>query len=154
MFQPRLTVAGAGDESYEREMIALANQLGISKSVDFVGHVDPEVRATLLANHDVFVLPSRDENFGMAVAEALAAGLPVVVTPEVAIAEYIYGTPAGLVVDRHPQSIAEGIEILLSDDSARVERRRSAAEVARRHFSWETTGRLIENMYNESLSAT
>jgi glycosyltransferase involved in cell wall biosynthesis len=148
----RLTVAGAGEESYEREMTGLASQLGLSENVDFIGHVDPGARSTLLVNHDVFVLPSRDENFGIAVAEALGAGLPVIVTPEVAIAEYIDGTPAGLVVDRDPQSIAKGVEILLSDHSARVERRRSAAEVARRHFSWETAGQLIEDMYNKCLS--
>jgi glycosyltransferase involved in cell wall biosynthesis len=148
----RLTVAGAGKKPYEQEMIALANDLGLSENVDFIGHVGPEVRSTLLTNHDVFVLPSRDENFGIAVAEALAAGLPVIVTREVAIAEYIDGTTAGLVVDRHPQSIARGIQILLSDESARAERRRSAAEVARRHFSWETAARLIENMYHQCMS--
>jgi glycosyltransferase involved in cell wall biosynthesis len=148
----RLTVAGGGEGSYERQMMSLANQLGLSDDVNFIGHVDQETRATLLVNHDIFVLPSRDENFGMAVTEALAAGLPVVVTPEVAVAEYIDGTPAGLVVDRHPQSIAQGIETLLSDESGRVHRRQSAAQVARRHFSWETAGQFIESMYYQCLS--
>ena len=88
----------------------------------------------------------------MAVAEALAAGLPVIVTPDVAIAEFIQGTHAGLVVDRDPRSIAKGIEVLLSDgESARVERRLAAAEVAKRHFSWNAAGELIENMYNQCL---
>ena len=69
-------IIGAGPE--EASLRKLARELGVEKRVRFMG-VQPHV-ASLLAEAHVFLLPSRYEGFGLAVAEAMAAGLPVVVS--------------------------------------------------------------------------
>jgi glycosyltransferase involved in cell wall biosynthesis len=76
---------------------ARAATLGLLDRVHFVGDLPPERLDRCYANSDLFVLATRQETFGMAVAEALARGLPVVSTDTGAIAELV-GASAGLVV--------------------------------------------------------
>jgi glycosyltransferase involved in cell wall biosynthesis len=147
----RLTVAGSGDPRYQRRITALVKKLDLNRWVEFLGHVDEVARAALLSSHDVFVLPSRDENFGIAVAEALAAGLPVVITPGVALSEYVAGNASGFVVNRDPKSVASGIATILAEESNRRHRRNSATALAKRHFRWDVAGRLMEQMYLECI---
>ncbi len=75
-----LSIYGTGEASYLRELEALAETLGIADRVTFHGHVSGADKERALADCDVFVLPSYSENFGIAIAEALAAGRPVVTT--------------------------------------------------------------------------
>ena len=69
------------------ELKALAGRLGLDARVTWPGLVLGEMKAALLRGAVAFVLPSYSENFGMAVAEALAAGLPCVVGRGVALAQ-------------------------------------------------------------------
>jgi glycogen synthase len=78
-------VAGEGPEF--GRLLMLATHLGISERVLFLGKVTDEERATLLASASVFVLPSVVEPFGIAAAEAMAAGIPAIVSKTSGIAE-------------------------------------------------------------------
>ena len=78
-------VAGEGPE-YPR-LLTLAAHLGISERVLFLGHVSEEERDVLLASASVFVLPSIVEPFGIAALEAMAAGVPAVVSKTSGVAE-------------------------------------------------------------------
>ena len=80
----------------------------------------------LLASASAFVLPSYSENFGLAVAEALAAGLPCVVSRGVALSAEIEKAGAGIVVDTTPEDIAAGLERLMDDPD------RTGREIRRR----------------------
>lgn len=73
-------IAGEGDASYIRQLKEKAKQLGIESMVDFCGGVYGEKKWQLFRDADVFVLPTYSENFGIAVAEALASGTPVITT--------------------------------------------------------------------------
>jgi glycosyltransferase involved in cell wall biosynthesis len=75
----KLRIVGPDHRGYLREMKALASGLNLSR-VEFVGPVAGAETATELAEADLFVLPSYSENFAISVAEALAAGLPAIVT--------------------------------------------------------------------------
>ena len=68
--------------------------------VQFVGPVHGAEKWQLIRAADVFALPSYNENFGNAVLEAMACGVPVVVTPEVGLAGAVRDAGAGLVVRR------------------------------------------------------
>jgi len=72
-----LFVVGPSEGSYERKMKSLAHALAAPR-VTFLGAVFGEARDQQLASADLFVLPTRSENFGLSVAEALAAGVPVI----------------------------------------------------------------------------
>jgi glycogen synthase len=78
-------VAGEGPEF--GRLLILATHLGISERVLFLGKVTEEERTTLLASASVFVLPSIVEPFGIAAAEAMAAGIPAIVSKTSGIAE-------------------------------------------------------------------
>jgi glycosyltransferase involved in cell wall biosynthesis len=85
-----LTVAGAArDPVYAQGLAALAEELGIARRVTFAGEVAAEEVAALWRGADLFALASHWEGYGMAVAEALAHGLPVAVTAGGALAELV-----------------------------------------------------------------
>ncbi|MBH0129637.1 glycosyltransferase family 4 protein [Salinibacterium sp. NK8237] len=72
------TLHWAGAGSLESEMRARATSLGIADKLTLLGHVDPAALGEVLLNAHVFVLPTAGETFGVAIAEALGHGLPVV----------------------------------------------------------------------------
>lgn len=75
-----LWVAGAGEVAYEAYLRGMVRDLGLGGVVRFLGPVDRQGRLDALTQASLFVLPSESENFGMVVAEALAAGVPVLTT--------------------------------------------------------------------------
>jgi len=83
-------IAGEGPE-YQR-LIHLAAHLGIGDRVMFLGKVSEEEREVLLAGSSVFVLPSVVEPFGIAALEAMAAGVPTIVSKTSGVAEMSQGT--------------------------------------------------------------
>jgi poly(glycerol-phosphate) alpha-glucosyltransferase len=95
----RLFVTGSGDEAYETQLRALAGELGIAESLLFTGPAYGDAKRKLLAGADLFVLPSFSEGFSMAVLEAAASGLPVLLTPECNFPEL---AQAGAALEREP----------------------------------------------------
>ena len=77
----RLALIGPGDERYVRQLRAMSCGLGLSR-VSFGGPIYGTAKWDAYRAADLFVLPSRNENFGLTVAEALAAGTPVIATTE------------------------------------------------------------------------
>ena len=144
-----LTIAGDGDPRYRAELSALTAQLGLGERVRFVGHVDGEEKRRVLSYADAFVLPSAHENFGIAVAEALAAGLPVIVTPGVALAPNVSDAGAGLVADATDDAVAAAIAWAADHPAALVEMGQRAWRLARTDLSWETTCARLSDLYTE-----
>jgi glycosyltransferase involved in cell wall biosynthesis len=105
-----------------------------------------EVRA-LMAASSLLVLPSLEEGFGLPVAEAMAAGLPVVCSRGSALEE-IAGRAATLVDPLNTKSIADGIERVLDDPTLAEEQRRKGIEESRK-FDWEVTAAKTLAFYRE-----
>jgi len=76
----RLVIAGPDEQGTLKALKAQVERLGVTESVTFAGSVYGEAKQRLLAEADLFVLPSRHENFGLTVVEALAAGVPMITT--------------------------------------------------------------------------
>ncbi|WP_049824653.1 glycosyltransferase family 4 protein [Rhodopseudomonas palustris] len=122
----RLALAGQGpDEARLRE---LADGLGVSDRITFIGEISPEQVANFLACLDVFVFPSLAETFGLAAVEAAHAGVPVVANDLPVLREVLsaQGEPAALFVDAaDPAAMANAIARALDDDALRAQLRRA-----------------------------
>jgi glycosyltransferase involved in cell wall biosynthesis len=94
-----LVFAGPGDERYRQHLVDLARELGIQSQVRFLDFVDGLRKAWLLRNAQWFLLPSSHENFGVAVLEAILHGCPVVISDQVAFADYLPASSPILPVD-------------------------------------------------------
>jgi glycosyltransferase involved in cell wall biosynthesis len=92
-----LIMAGPSDHNYGRMMKALADSLGLANRVTWTGMLTGDLKWGAFYAADAFILPSHQENFGIAVAEALACGLPVLISNQVNIWREIQQAGAGLV---------------------------------------------------------
>jgi glycosyltransferase involved in cell wall biosynthesis len=133
---PEWHFAVAGQGAEEANLRQLAERLGLSGRVHFVGEMAPENIGDFLACLDVFVLPSVSETFGMAAVEAAGAGIPTVVTDLAVLREVLsyQGEPAALFVDAaDPHELAAGVLRLLTDEILRNNLQRSAAGLTHRY---------------------
>ncbi len=92
-----LVCAGPDDGTYAESMKRLAAELGIASRVTWTGMLMGDLKWGAFRCAEVFILPSHQENFGIAVAEALACGLPVLISNKVNIWREIHRDGAGLV---------------------------------------------------------
>jgi len=105
-----LEVCGDGDPNYVRKLIKEKNRCGLPNScVHFSGEVTGERKEAAFKNADVFILPSFSESFGIAIAEALAHGLPVIASRNTPW-EGIETHRCGLWIENAPSSIADAIK--------------------------------------------
>ena len=120
----------------------LATELGAA--VTFTGLVTRTERLAVLAAADVWALPSDTENFGLAVVEALAAGLPVVVAPAVNIASELEENGAGVVCAQ--SEFGEALQRLIGDPGLRHEFGERGRAYARR-YDWSEVAPKLVAMY-------
>jgi len=148
----RLTIAGSGDQAYEAEIRAQVLQLGLQEIVYFAGFVSGDTKTTCFTQADLFVLPSQDENFGVAVAEALGHGLPVVVSQGVALAADIETAGAGLVTPIGAvEPLADAIARLVGSPALRCTMGQKARQLAAEKFAWESISHQIIALYGRIL---
>ncbi|HEX5740284.1 MAG TPA: glycosyltransferase [Pilimelia sp.] len=139
---PQLTLTLVGDGPERGRLEALAAARGVADAVTFAGAVDHAATARLMRAHDLLLHASRWETFGMTVVEAVAAGMPVLVTrcggPEETLAE-VAGLAAELVdVTDTPDALVSGYDRLrrrlpaldLPEARRRLEARYAPAAVA------------------------
>jgi glycosyltransferase involved in cell wall biosynthesis len=146
-----LHVAGGGASKYIESLRSLARRLAIDDHVTWLGHVESDRKADALAAASAFVLPSHSENFAIAVVEALAAGLPCLVSRGVAISDQIEKAGAGIVVGTAPDDIAAGIEKILGNERAMAAMSLAARALARSAFSIDAMGARLEALYRDIL---
>ena len=142
-----LVIAGPDDEGIGRDLVARIAGTELSSRVSFVGLVTGPEKRALLQRSEVFVLPSADESFAVAVAEAMAVGCPVIVSPEVAVEDIVRATGAGLVVHRDSAAIAGAIAEILDDPVRAAAMGEAGRRAADERFSWPKIAESIEAMY-------
>ena len=147
-----LAIAGNDEEGYRAQLEQQASAAGVAARVVHLGPVRGADKAALLHGADVLALTSYSENFGNVVLEAMAAGLPVAVTPEVGLASRVREHGAGVVTAGDPQSLAQALRQLLADPEARLVMGLRGTEAAARHFSWPAIAGRMEQVYEEVLA--
>jgi glycosyltransferase involved in cell wall biosynthesis len=129
----------------------LTRRLAIDGHVNWLGYVDGDRKSEVLVAASAFVLPSYSENFGIAAVEALAAGLPCLVSRGVAISNEIDKAGAGIVVGTTPNEIATGIKKLLDDGRGIPAMSAAARALAASAFSIDAMGARLEALYRDIL---
>lgn len=146
----QLAIVGPDEEGLGKSLRAKAEELGLRECITFVGMLNGEALRSALAAADVWAMPSHGENFGNAVVEALASGLPVVVSPQVNIAEAIAQENAAVIAERTPDAFAEALVSLLLNSRERKLLAVRAKTFAKNYDS-DTTATRMYKMYDEAL---
>lgn len=144
-----LIIAGNDDEHLEPTLRKLAEREGLSARVMFAGPVYGAAKWDLLRGAAVFAMPSYSENFGNAALEAMACGVPVLVTPEVGLADSIIRTSAGVVCEGGAEELGRALRSLLEDEDRRHILGRSGRQAAALEFSWPAIARRFEALYED-----
>jgi glycosyltransferase involved in cell wall biosynthesis len=131
-----LAIAGDADTPHGRELRQLAESLGVQDRISWCGFLEPADRRLLVRDVDALVLPSKFENFGMAAAEAMADGTPVIVSPYTGIAAIVDLHGGGLVADTTTSGLRAAFEVVRSGTEPRLGSIHTRA-VAERHLSCE-----------------
>lgn len=132
-----LVIAGPDNEGYQKILEKKINSLNLNNKVLFTGLVGGKDKIELFTDADIFCLPSFQENFAIAVAEAMAAGLPVVVSDQVNIHSEISQAKAGIVTRCDAGEVAVAILKILNNDSLRAEMGRNARKLVFEKFTWD-----------------
>jgi glycosyltransferase involved in cell wall biosynthesis len=144
----RLVIAGDGPREY---VAVLKEKAANSHRIMFTGWVEGDAKEALLRNAALFALPSRQENFGFSILEAMARGVPVLLSPQVNLAREIQAADAGWIVERDESSA--GLATALADESERA-RRGKAAHVFAQRYSWQKTAAELIQLYEEVRCST
>lgn len=147
---PVLVIAGdatPGDDDYLASLQRVAATLGVSGDIRFVGGLDREALADLLAASSVTLVPSRSETFGLVALESAASGTPVVGFRGTGLLESVADGRSGLLLDsREPRAWATAVSGLL-EDAPELGR---LSATARRHaegYTWAATATALLGVY-------
>lgn len=152
---PILVIAGSGEAGYVAGLKSRAMALGVEKSVIWTGHLEGDLKLSALATARVFVLPSRSENFGIALLEAMAAGRACAATREVALAADMQRLDANclsVVSGDDSTSLAKALASLLDHPTDATAMGRRAGDLVREHFSTEAMAASLSKLYLEYCS--
>ena len=148
--QARLVLVGpALEPGYAQLLTELITALGLEKQVLLTGPLYGEEKLSALAAADLFVLPSLSESYGNAAAEAVAAGVPVLLTDTCGIAPQIHGR-AGLAVPVGVTTLAAGMRTLMEEEEKRDNATMRRGEVLQ-ELSWDEPLAQTEQMYQALL---
>jgi len=149
----RLIIIGEGNLRPSLE--ALADELGLRKHVSFCGALPHEEVLNMLQGADVFVHCSDHEGLGMAIMEAMGAGLPVVASRVGGVPDLVREGETGFMIS--PDDVdkyAEKILLLLKNDQLRQKLGTNARHFAEKHLNKQTILAQLETVYEEILTST
>jgi len=148
----RVIVAGNDEEGHREQLVALAQRWGVADRLEFAGSVAGADKAALLNAARVLVLPSYSENFGNVIVEAWAAGCPVVVTPEVGLADYIRDAGGGWVVEGNPSAIGWRLASVCADPDLSARVGAIGLTLVERRFTWPAVALEMEAAYRRVIA--
>jgi glycosyltransferase involved in cell wall biosynthesis len=149
----RLIIAGPeGEPGYRAMLEKRARDAGVGSKVIFTGALYGDDKSALLRDADIFALPSRYENFANSAAEAIAFGVPVIITEFCGIRSLVRGR-AGLVAAPEEMELAKAISSLVSDPELYAKLKKGCSELAAQ-LGWDRLTEQMEKYYTRVLADT
>ncbi|MBD0344968.1 MAG: glycosyltransferase [Coleofasciculus sp. Co-bin14] len=139
------------DPDYQKQIQEQVKASPLASRTTITGFVTGELKAALLQDADLFVLSSYYENFGIAVAEAMVAGTPVVISDQVHIWEEVKGAEAGWVCPCEVEALTEVLREALQDVGEQKRRGANAQDYALKHYSWDAIALAMIQTYRQIL---
>ncbi len=143
----RLVVAGAGDPTYVGGLRRLVAKRGGDERVLFTGWLAGDDKLAALRGAALMALPSRQENFGISVVEALASGVPALVSPHVNLAPEISAAGAGWVVRLEVDALEAAFARIMRDRDERARRGAAGRALALERFTWPAVAAQLAQLY-------
>lgn len=144
-------IYGGDENNYRQHLEKLIKSLQLESIVKLCGPVDATSRTEAFKQHDVLALTSFHENFGMAAAEAMAAGLPVLLSDQVSLASFVQENRCGWVSpiekNKLQKTVHEMFYTTLAERNAMGQR---GFQAVRNHFSMAVVGRQFMQLYNQA----
>jgi glycosyltransferase involved in cell wall biosynthesis len=143
----RLVLAGNSDPGYEAKVALLIERSGMGHKVIRIPYLKGEEKELFLQGADLFALTSYSENFGIVVLEALAAGTPVLVSKQVALADFVQKIQAGYITDVTVESVTLALKSFFSKNYDACQGRERIVRITRDEFSWKNIARDLADKY-------
>lgn len=148
----RLVIAGPeGEPGYRSYLERRAKECAVESRVIFTGPLYDAEKWAALADADLFVLPSRYENFANVAAEAMACGVPVIISDACGISSLV-ADQAGLVIPPQREALADALRTLLNDKPLYARLKEGCRRVARQ-LSWDQLTEQMETYYLQVVTA-
>ena len=145
-----LVIAGPEDGGYRATVERYIDESRLARErVVFTGMLRGRERVEAFVDADLFVLPSYQENFGIAVVESLASGTPVVISDQVNIHQAIRAAGVGGVVPTQVEPLAREMARWMSDESLRRDASSRAIPFVRQHYDWNQIAQRWATHYEE-----
>ena len=146
-----LVIAGPDQDHYGVQVRQWLAEEGVLERVTFTGMLTGQDKLAAFADASIFVLPSYTENFGMAVVEAMASGLPVVISNQVNIWHEIAQAGAGLVVNCDSGELAEAL-LKAMDDPELKKVGEKGRRLVQERYTWDRFAIQMLQVYQGILS--
>jgi glycosyltransferase involved in cell wall biosynthesis len=144
-----LVIAGPDGGDYQRGLERRIEALGLRASVRLVGSVWGEEKQELFNGAELFVLPSFSENFGLAIAEALASGVPVITTRFTPWAE-LEAHRCGWWIELNAQSLAQALREAVSSPADRLcEMGLRGRKLVQDKYGWPAVASAMSDLYQD-----
>jgi glycosyltransferase involved in cell wall biosynthesis len=151
-----LVIAGPDNEGWGARVRTWLAAEGVEASTTFTGMVLGPEKLAVLRDAGLFVLPSYSENFGLAVIEAMAAGLPVIISDRVNIWQEVEAGRAGRIIPCDPTALADQMLDLLDHPEVAADLAKKGRALVEESFQWpriaarlaEAYGRIIDEHHS------
>jgi len=150
-FQWKLIIAGTGNKFYIQKLRNICEQLKINNSIEWAGQIEDAKKYNLLAQSDLLVLFSFNENFANAVGESLSVGTPVAISDQVGLASFVKEYDLGWITDQSIQGIIKTLNLAQQDKNKRERIRATAPALISKYFSKQHIIDQYLNIYKRSL---
>ncbi|MFD1628593.1 XrtY-associated glycosyltransferase XYAG1 [Pseudopedobacter beijingensis] len=146
-----LQIAGTGETDYIMELKQLSKQIGIAEQISWLGMLNKEEKFLQLAENDLFVLPSYDENFANVVIESLFTGTPVLITENVGLSDYVLENDLGWVCKRTKKNLLEKLNEAYTEISKQATHSKRIQDTITEDFKEDKLIKRYWEMYGEVL---